>query len=286
MSLPKLENWTTTAHGLHKAALLLGALQRLTQPAQPAYLELGLQVLPIGFSSGALPGGGRVALDLAAGSLVYEAGGVVKNFIAIDGRSQAEVFTELFGTVINDELSGIVTMTTDEDLFECVSQGIASKGGRYRPPKHEIFMDETAIQIDPHTSNDYLEVVQTIYTGIARFLAHLAGLRTPLVVWPEHFDLSTLMFAGSEIDKSKPHLNFGFAPFSDGIEHPYLYAYAYPYPEKYNPPILPKGAEWHTQGWTGILLPYEMIASQQNSQGFVEKSCMSIYHGLQLLIRS
>jgi len=111
-------------------------------------------------------------------------------------------------------------------------------------------------------------------------------MRTPLVVWPEHFDMSTLLFAGNEIDEGKPHLNFGFAPFSDGLERPYLYAYAYPYPDSYDPPALPKGARWHTQGWTGVLLPYEEIASQQNSQGFVEESCLFIYQGLQKLIRS
>ncbi len=284
MSLPKLDNWTTTSQGLHKGALLLGGLQRLTQPAQPAYLELGLQVIAQGLSGGRLPAGGRVVLDLAAVNLVYEAAGGMKNSIALDGKSQARVFAELFGTLIKTELAGILSMAKDEDLFDCVSRGIASKGGRYRPPKREILAGETTIQIDSRTAKAYLEVVQTVYTGIARFSAHHGGLRTPLVVWPEHFDLSTLMFEGNVIDESQPHLNFGFAPFSEGIERPYLYAYAYPYPEKYDPPALPEGADWHTQGWTGAVLPYDVIASQVDSQGYVEESCMSIYRGLHLLL--
>ncbi len=286
MSLPKLEYWTETAHGLHKGALLLGALQRLTQPPQPSYLELGLQVVPTGLTSGLLTERGRVILDLNSGSLVYSPPmGEAEIAIELDGRSQAEVFTELFQTLMKSELAGVLSPRRGEDLFECVSRAITAKGSRYKPPKREILFDQEEIRIDPRAAKNSLLTLQTVYSGIARFLARQTGLKTALVVWPEHFDLSSLLFEGTEIDEGQPHLNFGFAPYSEGIEQPYLYAYAYPYPEHYSPPALPPGAVWHTQGWTGAVLPYEAIAAQPDSQGFVEESCVAIYQGLHALIK-
>jgi hypothetical protein len=282
MSLPRLENWTTTAYGLYRGALLLGALQRLTQPPQPAYLELGLQVQAEGFSTGRLPSGGQVALDLTLSSLVYTASGGAKKVFPLDGRTQSKMFTDLFGTLAGGELAGALPAGTD--LFERLTQGVAARGGRYKPPRRELFVDETTIQIDPQTAKNYLAAVQVVFTAVARFTARLSGMKTSLVVWPEHFDLSTLWFTGNEIDESQPHLNFGFAPFSEGIEAPYLYAYAYPYPDRYDPPSLPEGAAWHTQGWTGVVLPYDVIARQADSQGFIETGCAAIYAGLRALI--
>jgi hypothetical protein len=278
MTLPKLEDWAETSFGLHRGALLLGAIQRLTQPLQPAYLELGLRLQPNGLTASVLPGGGQVMLDFTTGSLVYApAGGAAVDF-PLNGSSQAQVFNGLFGVLASGELADF--LPAGGDLAVRVSEGIAGRGGRYRPPKREALWDETPIRINSQTAQDYLNALQKIFTGTARFRAQLLGTMTPLVVWPEHFDLSTLWFVGAEVDESQPHLNFGFAPFSEGLEWPYLYAYAYPYPQHYEPPALPEGTHWHTQGWTGAVLPYDVIAAQADTAAFVEESCQTIYTGL------
>ncbi len=284
MALPKLEHWTETSFGLHRGVLLLGALQRLTQPPQPAYLELGLQVVNNGLAAGALPAGGRVALDLNAGSLVYAPASGAEVSFPLNGSTQAQVFAGLFGVLSQVELSGL--LPDRPGLAERLSAGIAARGERYRPPRPETLWDESRIKLDAQTAHAYLEVLQLVFTAIARFRARLAGMQSPLVVWPEHFDLSTLWFQGSSIDESQPHLNFGFAPFSDGLPDPYLYAYAYPYPQRYDPPALPPGARWHTQGWNGVVLPYEAIAAQSDPAVFVEEACQAIYAGLLTLLAS
>src|SRR5512146_1555928 len=81
---------TNTAHGLHRGAALLDAVQRLTQPPQPAYLELGLQVLPRGLSTGARPAGGRVMLDLSGGCLISVPSDGRSISLPIVGRSQSD----------------------------------------------------------------------------------------------------------------------------------------------------------------------------------------------------
>jgi len=283
MSLAKLENWEKTGHGLHGGALLLGAVQRLTQPPQPAYLELGLEVTPERLSTGPLPAGGHLGLDFISSSLVYSAARGSGADFPLNGRSQADVFTELFGHLASGELQDV--LPAGKDLFERVSLGIAARGGRYKPPKREILFDETPIEIDSKTARNYWRAFQEVHTGIGRFVDQLDLLRTPLVVWPEHFDLSTLLFLGNEIDEGKPHLNFGFAPYSEGIEFPYLYAYAYPYPDRYQPPALPAGAYWNTQYWTGAVVPYEVIAEPPNSAEWVSACCREIYQGLRPLLK-
>jgi hypothetical protein len=278
MALPSLENWTETSFGLHRGALLLGALQRLTQPPQPAYLELGLQVVPNGLAAGQLPAGGRVALDFNAGSLVYSPTSGAEVSFPLNNSSQAQVFTGLFGVLSQNELSGL--LPEGEDLAQRVSAGIAARGDRYPAPRAETLWNQTRIKLDAQAARSYLQVLQLVFTAVARFRARLLGLQTPLVVWPEHFDLSTLWFQGTAIDESQAHLNFGFAPFSEGLPDPYLYAYAYPYPQHYDPPSLPPGARWHTHGWTGVVLPYDAIAAQPNPAAFVEDACQAIYRGL------
>jgi hypothetical protein len=171
-------------------------------------------------------------------------------------------------------------LPSGEDIFEQVSSGIKSRGGRYRAPQHAMLLDETPMEIDPQTSQNYWMSFQQIFTGIARFKAGLCGVQTPLVVWPHGFDLSTLWFAGNEIDERQPHTNVGFSPRSEGFETPYLYAYAYPYPARFDPPALPEGAYWHTRGWTGAVTPYDAIAAQADAAGFVEASCSALYQEL------
>jgi Family of unknown function (DUF5996) len=278
MSLPRLDHWSETSFGLHRGALLLGALQRLTQPPLPAYLELGLQVVRNGLAAGPLPGGGRAVLDFTAGTLVYAPPSGAEVSFPLHGSTQAQVFAGLFGVLSQGELAELLPQ--GPDLAERVSAGIAARGKRYRPPRPETLWDETNIKLDGQTSRAYLEVMQLIFTAIARFRARLTGMQTPLVVWPEHFDLSTLWFRDAAIDESQAHLNFGFAPFSEGLSEPYFYAYAYPYPQRFDPPALPAGARWHTQGWTGAVLPYDAIAAQSVPAAFVEEACQAIYAGL------
>ena len=278
IALPRLQNPVRTAHDLHRAAELLGAIQRLTQPPQPAYLEISLEALPDGLSTGRLPRGGRAILDLARGELAYLPPEGRKTAFPLRGSTQAALFEDLFGALAASELGA--SLPPGADLFERVSRGIAARGGRYRPVERGRLMDETRLSVEPEEARGYNQLLQVIFTGIACFSARRSELKTPLVVWPEHFDLSTLLFAGLEVDESRPHLNFGFAPYSAGMEFPYLYAYAYPLPEGFEPSGLPEGARWTTEGWTGVWMDYSTIASQQDAARYVDETCAGIYRAL------
>ena len=103
--------------------------------------------------------------------------------------------------------------------------------GRAPGPKGGGLTGDAPLAVDAPTSAAYGEALYRVFTAVARFRARLAGPQTPIVVWPEHFDLSTLWFPTGDRSDSAPQMNFGFAPFDSSYPRPYLYAYAYPMPE-------------------------------------------------------
>jgi hypothetical protein len=271
-----------TLEGLHRGALLLKAVQYLTQTPQPAYLNLALGMRSDGPVSGNLPMGGRIQLDLASGHLLYTTAAGAPTPIPLSGRSQAAVFDELFSVLADRELAGM--LPAGGDIEPRVMTALAAAGRPSPPPPRTQLVDESIIILDRRVAQNYSQALDTVFTGLARFRAHLGGTMTPIVLWPHHFDLSTLWFPGNAIDEDAPHLNFGFAPFSAGIDEPYVYAYAYPYPAHHDPPAMPTGAHWHTTGWTGAVLPYTVIAAQANPITFIETTCQALFTSLQPLL--
>ncbi len=280
--LPGLNDAQPTLHNLHSAARLLGALRLLVHERQPNYLELGLKIEPEGLSTDVLPAGGEVTLDFRQLALVYRptAGGATT--LPISGQSQAALLESLLATIHASELATIVPHKAGESYTDAMFRAADGFVNRIKPKRDDL-SGETPLQFDAGAARDYADALYGIFTGVARFRARLNGSMSPVVVWPEHFDLSFLWFA-AEPDEQHPHLNFGFAPYSAGIDYPYLYAYAYPYPAHYAAPKLPPGARWNTDGWTGVVLPYAEIARQADAEGSVEAACTAIFKSLRALL--
>jgi hypothetical protein len=70
----------------------------------------------------------------------------------------------------------------------------------------------------------------------------------PVLCWPHHFDLATLIALGGERT-----CGVGLSPGDAGIPEPYLYVSHHPPSARGNLPPLDAGA-WHTEGWLGALL--------------------------------
>ena len=111
-----------------------------------------------------------------------------------------------------------------------------------------------------------------MFTALARFRAKLSGNLTPLVLWPHHFDLGFIAFVSSDTDEhSAPQVAYGFAPCSDGLDRPYLYAYAWSKPTGYLADIsVPPPARAITQGYTGLYLAYDDLGHADHFNEFVE----------------
>ena len=280
--LPSLENAQPTIQNLHAVSRLLGTIRVLAFERQPNYLELGLKITPNGLSTDVLPTGGEIILDFRQLALVYKPAHEFATTIPISGGTQTTLLETLLATIHSRELAQIVPKIAGESYTASVFKAVDSLVNHLKPNREHV-TDTTPLHFDVQRASEYANALYSIFTGVARFHARLSGSMTPVVVWPEHFDLSFLWFA-AEPDEQHPHLNFGFAPYSAGIDYPYLYAYAHPYPADYLAPQLPSGARWNTAGWTGVVLPYAEIAKQSAPETYIETSCTAIFKALRPLL--
>lgn len=277
MALPCLKAWTETAQSLHQAAQLIGALRMLLLEPVPNYLELGLKIVPAGLSSDILPGRGEVTLSFQTGSLDYRRGDGRLTRIPVNGQTQASLLQALLEAMQDDDLVLVLDKTRPEEMIGVFLAGLRS---RQHPlhDQHAHLTGMTPLRVDPASGREYAEALYRIFTAVACFRSRLVGPMTPTVVWTEHFDLSMLWFGNPDMDDHQPHMNFGFAPFSPGFERPYLYAYAYPYPANFVLPDLPPPARWHQDGWMGVVVDYDEIATQPDPEGFIEQIYLEIFH--------
>ncbi len=79
----------------------------------------------------------------------------------------------------------------------------------------------------------------------------------PLLIWPHHFDLGTLVWLDAGKTSS---LGAGFSPGDGAVPEPYFYLNRWP-AAKTAPPELPIG-RWNPEGWFGaVLTATELLAS-------------------------
>ncbi len=282
--LPSLDNAQPTLHALAAVTRLLGAVRILAFERQPNFLHLGMKIVPEGLSTDVLPTGGEIRLDMRQLALVYQPGQGEAQSILIEGQAQAALLETLLRAIYANELAALFPHEADETYTGAAFRA-APNLVNHGKLNAEFFTDVTPLHFDAQSSSDYAKALDSIFSAVARFRARLYGSMTPVVVWNEHFDLSFVWFA-ADTDENHAHLNFGFAPYSTGIDEPYLYAYAYPYPASYTPPTLPPGARWQSEGWTGVVLPYAEIQRQPDPEAYLEASCLAIYQALRPLLNA
>ncbi|MHB8636551.1 MAG: hypothetical protein ACYC96_08770 [Fimbriimonadaceae bacterium] len=78
---------------------------------------------------------------------------------------------------------------------------------------------------------------------------------TPIRAWPHHFDIATILPGpgkGSTI-------GVGLSPGDESYAEPYWYVTPSPLAPVATEKSLPKPWQWHTEGWTGMVLPMSRL---------------------------
>lgn len=256
MALPALNDWMATAQNLHKATSVVGAFQKAALEPLPNFLHLSTTITPRGLATSPLPFG-TVLADFQAAALVYTDTSGNQTSFALHEHSQAS---------LRDAL--LTTLQTQGHALEVAA-----------------FADTAPLTVEPQFAADYAHALYSIFTATARFRARLFHPMTPVVVWPHHFDLSFLVFTTPDATEEAPHMNFGFAPFSDGVERPYLYAYAWPLPDTgYATTSMPPHVRLNSPEFSGPLVWYDDFAGMDDTEGFVETTFLGIYRALMTLL--
>ena len=252
-------------------------------------MHLPLEVKPTALDSQTLPGGGKIRLDLEAGTLVHLRTGGAAEVFPIAEHTQRSLFEALLGSLRRDGLGGELGVGEADSPAEGLVNRLVAGGKAGASLRLDALTRDEPLVLAPGTARAFAEVLYSVFTALARFRARLEGAMTPLIVWPEHFDLSTLWFHPSnrELDEHGPHMSFGLAPFTPGqYELPYLYAYAYPYPEGFRPPSLPEPAAWHDEGWRGAVVTYQALSEAADHEAFVEEMSRALFRALSGVLAS
>ncbi len=288
MGFALLNDWKTTSWALHQAAMLLGPIHNAVFAPRNNYLHLPMFVEAAGLVSQKLPHGGCIHVNFKDAAMIYARANGPREHFPLADHTQASLFEVLLTALKRDELASFFADVESATLAGGLMQKLHADSKRVEFLKLEDVTHTEALTLNQQTASDYADVLYGVFTAAARFRARLEGHMTPVVVWPEHFDLSTLWFHPDNhaLEDSKPHLNFGFTPYTPGqYESPYLYAYAYPYPEAFDAPLLPEPAVWNTKGWRGVVVKYADLQTQADPVHFVEALFAEIQEMLYTLIR-
>lgn len=203
----------------------------------------------------------------------------------IYGSTDFEIELDLAGSRINVRTC---TSTVSERLL---GQSSAQVAARIRNALLAAGVDESLApgtdvasdQAHPDYSADQANLMHRAIGSVAAALEDFrAGLReekSPIQVWPHHFDLSMIWLPGHKIPGQDPadeehadkQMNFGFAFGDDAIAEPYFYVTAYPLPDAIPKTRLPAGSEWKSDGFSGAVLLYKDLADKNDPAAYLQQ---------------
>ena len=254
-----LADWRATRDTLHGYAKVLGAIRGALTPKQKHWWHISLCVASNGLTTTGIPFGKyrfELRLDLATHCLVIQAGQAQPTHIPLGAQSSAALGAQI--------MAALEPLDIRPDIDK------ARLG------------DATPVHYDRVAVERFWRALLRIDGALKQFREKLGANTSPVQLWPHHFDLATNWFSGRQVPGTDPadeetsdeQMNFGFATGDDGIPDPYFYITAYPLPGQLVKTKLPPGAIWHTQGWTGAVLPYAALAKveqpEENLLGFLQ----------------
>jgi Family of unknown function (DUF5996) len=253
MKLSSLVGWEATRDGLHRASQVLGAARVAGVSALPNDLQYSLEVIGEGVSTGALDNGVELRLDYGDGLVRVLDGQRSLATVSLAGQSQVS-------------------------LLDVLLEQLTAAGKPLEPSRKKILHEEPLV-VDRAVAGRYAGVQHRLADALRSFREGLSGARTPVVLWPHHFDVAFLRFTTDGTDEHKhPQLGTGFAPQSEGFPDPYLYVYAWPMPDGLDAvEPLPKPARWVTEGFTGAVVDYADLAKVDDPERLVSEVLGAIH---------
>lgn len=122
-------------------------------------------------------------------------------------------------------------------------------------------------------------VIGSVAAALEDFRAAIREEKSPIQVWPHHFDLSMIWLPGGKVagqdradeEYSDKQMNFGFAFGDDSIPEPYFYVTAYPLPEALPKVALPAGTTWHGDAFNGAVLLYRDLIATKDPKAYLQE---------------
>jgi hypothetical protein len=144
---------------------------------------------------------------------------------------------------------------------------------RLTPRKHYTIPDHRVASGAPFSREIGPELSE-----LARYWSNAAGIldevsrttagASPVLTWPHHFDIATLIALPDNGTGAHRTIGIGQSPGDDSYAEPYWYVGPYPHPATRDLPPVSGGGHWHTAGWLGAVLPASafVAAADQRAQ--------------------
>jgi hypothetical protein len=229
---------------LHWAAQVAAAVGKQLLPHQPDFSEQSLEwlegprVLAQGVVEGTRPF--RPAIHLARPALMLlDADGGKLCEMQLEGHTFDEAYEWM-----EREVEALVGRPFEQPLER--SAGL---------PAHPVSMGaQFSFSMSPA-----LAELDRYYAGANRLLRALRERNpeaSPVVCWPHHFDLATLLRLDPDAEpvdlEQARSIGVGLSPGDGTYAEPYFYILPWPKPTGELPQL--DGGHWHTEGWTGAVL--------------------------------
>lgn len=240
-----LDHWRPTRDTIQGYAQVIGKIRRVLTPPQKHWWHISLRAAAPGLTSTPIHSGDQVfelLLDFTHHRLLLTTSHGHRRDFSLKGQSLHAFSHEV--------LALLAEINIDPEFDR--EQFAKDDPGSY---------DESAVA-------DFWQAFSQIDAVLKEFRHGLRKESSPVQLWPHHFDLAVLWFSGRLVPDQDPdnpeyadeQMNFGFSTGDEGISEPYFYATAYPTPEAWTNADLVDGAYWHSEGWTGAVLPYARIS--------------------------
>lgn len=229
--LPKLipEKLIPTRDYLRDIALSVGSLQRGFLPEHPREWQHGLEVKMRGFGSQMFMVNDEDKLVLVD---------LVRHKIRID---------QLNWKI--DEYSGL-------EIFNNFKVWLQNSGQTVELERPE-FSKSNVYEKDQASA--YAEALWWLDHQFKDVKAGLKeGVSSPVLLYPHHFDLALNWFPWDD----ERQINVGWSTGDEFVLEPYVYLTIFPVSDKQINIKLPNGAYWQTEGFSGVILPYEILRKQ------------------------
>ena len=252
-SLPSLEGWESTRDTLHAYAQVAGAPARVLAEPHPKWWHLSMKVTPEG---------------LLSNRMNHEALGEHALQMLLNLRSHA------LEVLLDAEVQDQFPLTNGQSATEIGLQlqaRFAALGVVIELPEDK-YANNDARSYDREFAERYLSAVGQTAGMMGVLRERLPGDRSPVQLWPHHFDLAFEWFGSKTVKVEKEgqeselsaQLNFGFAPGDSSFPDPYFYSNPWPFDEELTTQSLPHGARWFRDGFEGTLLPYsDLVGDDQ-----------------------
>ena len=251
----RLKDWKETRDILHQYFIMIGTLKEKMSQPHPHWWHISLRVSDLGITTTPIPKNKNTPDQTF--EVIFD---LKNNHLLIESNYREVLRIKLTGQSICALCEETCSLLTDI--------GVAL------PIDKKEFNDGRAGEYNEEYATNYWIALKEINRIIVVFRSELRGERSPVQLWPHHFDLSMSWFSGrlvpdkdpNDPDSSKEQMMFGFSTGDDIIQDAYFYITAYPVPERLPNLKTPEDSRWNTEGFQGGMMMYDAFARANNPE--------------------